>query len=181
MARPDVKYQGQFLTHEWTSIGHRTPFFDTLGFKRDFERALRKELIRESEIVERAFKRTVRTWQTQVDFHIDYNLNPGRQDWEFTVWTDNDIYSYVNDGTSRRYATMDKTYRPKSQVRVIGSQQGGGEPLFISKQYPRPGIEPRNYVDEIFVRRREYFYRNMERVVDRVFDKYWRRAEGRER
>ncbi len=179
MPRPDVKYKGHFLFHEWTSIGHQTPFFDTKAFEREMDRALRKELIRESEIVQRAFERTVSTWNTEVNFYIDYNIR--RDDFEFTVWTDNEIYSFVNDGTSIRFATMPPTYRPKSQVRVIGSRQGGGDYLFLSKHNPRPGIQAREYVDEIFERRKDYFYNNMYRIVDRIFDRYWRQGEGRRR
>ena len=167
-----VKYRGDYISYEWDFVGSMTPFFNTARFKDEIKTKLKAELRREGEIVQRAFERTVKTWDTPVEFKIE-RMGMSSDGFYVEVTTDSEIYRFINDGTSIRYATMPKGYRPKSQVRVIGSRSGGGEPLFINKKVPRPGIVAREYVDEIANRRAPYFYNNMERVFNRIFEKYF--------
>jgi hypothetical protein len=183
-----IRYKGAFISFDWETAAYRQTLFDYHGFMRDMTSSLTRELQREGEIVKRAFERTISTWVA--DRHWAWGT--GQEDLpefeietrvlgdEFSVFvtTDSEVYRFINNGTSVRFATMEKGYKSKSQPRVISSRSGGGAPLYVNKKVPRRGIEARNYVDEIADRREKYFYNNMERIIEKVFQRYWVKATG---
>lgn len=169
-----VSFHGQYISFVWENLGI-DQLVDSRDFISDFRRKLDDEMTREAGIVQRAFERTVATWDTPVKFYLERSRHGN--EFSFTVYTDSDIYRYINDGTAVRHALMPADYRPKSQVRVIGSRSGGGMPLKISKSIVRPGIAAREYVDEIANRREEFFYRNMERIYYDTIAKHLRIQE----
>lgn len=58
-------------------------------------------------------------------------------------------YPFVTKGTKVRYATMTPDFAAKTQPRVIGSGGGRGGLLYVNKNRPRPGIEAREFEEEI--------------------------------
>lgn len=140
-----------------------------------YKTAMKKELDRELEIQGNMFRKTVRTWRHPVIFRkkiIDTpNLLTGY------IGTDDRIYKFLAFGTKVRYATMSKSFRPKTKVRYIGSTAGAGnpDPLFVSKRVPRPGIEARLWVDEIFDRRSKYFIKNFTQISFTFWQREWKK------
>lgn len=65
------------------------------------------------------------------------------------VSTDSQIYAFLNDGTSVRYATMDEDFIAKTQPGVIPSRSGRGKMRYVNRQVPRPGIEARKFDEQI--------------------------------
>ena len=103
------------------------------------------------------FEATVDSWDTPVDFESNIRFAGG--DATLEVFTDNPIYSYLNDGTSIRWAVMNNPFEPKTSKGVIGSGPGArtynkaGEYTAIRGRQamlkrgipPRPGIEAREF------------------------------------
>jgi hypothetical protein len=89
------------------------------------------------------FDVTTQTWRTRPDFTID--KSEGRR----LVSTDNEIYGYLDRGTSVRYATMSGDFAPKTRSGFIGSNAGRGGVLNVSRLHPRPGIEARKFAEAI--------------------------------
>ena len=83
---------------------------------------------------------TVATWKHKVDFIINDYKEFGRE-----IFTWDDKYMFVNDGTRIRYATMTPNFSAKSRPGSIGSVPGSGGVAFISKKHPRPGIKARSF------------------------------------
>lgn len=69
---------------------------------------------------------------------------------DISVWviTDDDIFRYLEEGTSERYAIMDPDFLPKTAHRQIQSQPGQGGKAYMSP-IPTIGIEPREVLKEI--------------------------------
>ena len=65
------------------------------------------------------------------------------------ITTDDDIYRFLNFGTAIRYATMETGFVPKTQPGEIVPGPGRGKMAFISRKYPHPGIEARNWTGVI--------------------------------
>lgn len=86
------------------------------------------------------FDTTVMTWRRQPDFRIQKPSEDTR-----IIGTEDQIYQYIDFGTRVRYATMSRDFRPKTVPNMIGSQQGRGRVLYISRRRPRPGIQARNF------------------------------------
>lgn len=63
-----------------------------------------------------------------------------------------DIWRYLDEGTSVRYATMTSDYRAKTRPGYLVSYTGAGRLAYVSKKVPRAGIEPRNWSDKINAR-----------------------------
>lgn len=89
------------------------------------------------------FDTTTRTWRKRPVFIVV--TSPYKR----VVSTDDDVYRFLARGTSIRYATMSADFRPKTRSRYIGSNIGKGGAVFISKKYPKPGIQAREWEDEI--------------------------------
>ena len=152
-----------------------TTILGQLGIK--YRDRILKEMNRELGIQERMFKKTVSTWRHDVAFTKE--ISDRGSVIEGSISTDDRIYRFLNDGTSKRYATMSKDFEPKSHHRTIGSSSGSNpDPVYISRKNPRPGIEKREWVDEIFQRREKYFTRNFAQISLRFWKLEFHRAIG---
>lgn len=91
------------------------------------------------------YEKTVSTWIHPVAFDGEYTFSHGIGTSEVHPITNQDIYSYVDLGTSVRYATMTPGFRPKTRVRTIASYKGQGGKMFVSRRHPHRGIQARNF------------------------------------
>lgn len=96
-------------------------------------------------------QKTTRTWKHKVLFTIKIDKSGGG---EVTVYTDNEIYGYVNYGTKPhiirpRNAKRLAFYTPfkaKTRVRFLGSGNGlRGKNLVLSQEVHHPGTEAREW------------------------------------
>jgi hypothetical protein len=62
-----------------------------------------------------------------------------------SVSTDDEVYGYLNYGTSVRYATMTKGFAAKTKPGRISARAGSGGLAYVSKRRRRPGIKARNF------------------------------------
>lgn len=106
------------------------------------------------------FNVTVRTWDDKPQFEI--RKSPG----ERFIGTGHRIYKFISGGTSVRYAIMSKNFRPKSRVGFIGSNQGSGGMVFISKKHPRPGIKARKF--EVVIKQK--WDKELPKIMQRSID-----------
>lgn len=117
------------------------------GYRREVQAKLREEMIaardRLGDRIEEDFRKTYKTWEHKPDFTRKDTVRNGVYKTE--VYTDDRIYTFVNDGTSVRYATMTGDFVPKTQPGVLGSGPGRGGVLYVSRQRPRPGIIAREF------------------------------------
>ena len=95
--------------------------------------------------VTKDYEKTVATWTHQVKFGGEVAFAHGMGRVEVHPVSEQDIYSYVDLGTSVRYATMTPGFRPKTRVRTIASYKGQGGKMFVSRKHPRKGIQARNF------------------------------------
>ena len=96
-------------------------------------------------------QKTTRTWKHKVLFTIQIDKSGGG---EVSVYTDNEIYSYVNYGTKPhiirpRNAKRLAFYTPfkaKTRVRFLGSGNGmKGNNLVLTQEVHHPGTEAREW------------------------------------
>ena len=102
--------------------------------------------------IRRDFARTTNTWKNKPKFEQSISLKaPGPT---LTVWTDNEIYGYVNDGTKGRwieakkapYLMFKRTFIPKTLPGALSSVPGGSFPPWAKmKKVWNPGIRPRKF------------------------------------
>lgn len=104
-----------------------------------YEKAVSDTLDMMAENVRVDFLVTVQTWNNKPDFVKE--SEPGIR----RVYTSNLIYKFVSGGTRVRYATMTPNFKAKTSPGVIGSTAGSGGVAFISRKFPRPGIEARKF------------------------------------
>lgn len=105
--------------------------------------------------IEEDYQTILADWNHDVtpDIEMKYEGNEAR----VVVTIDDEIYGYVSGGTSVRYATMSRDFSPKSIPGWIGSTAGSGELLFVNRNYPRPGIEAREFEQAIKDKWKESF------------------------
>jgi hypothetical protein len=114
------------------------------------------------QLIDSDFQATIAAWKQGPVFTIDAAQIDGN-DYVGSVWTDNEIYGYVNNGTSPHDIRPVKAkklhflsgYAPKTYRRVLGSQQGGpyGADVFASAVH-HPGSEARQF-DQVIVEKRQ--------------------------
>jgi hypothetical protein len=111
------------------------------------------------------FERTTKTWQGtkpkfQSEVRVEPQVNPLSGEFPkkifTTVWSRGDgskgywKWRWLDEGTKKRYALMQKGFRPKTRVGQLDSWKGAkgavlyrGRPLLLKK--PLPGIKPRKF------------------------------------
>lgn len=131
-----------------------------------------EETIKEAD---REFAKTYATWEREPEFEQEYKESKKQLSGKTT--TDNEVYGYVNDGTKDsapypipkagpgllRFQWGGKgSYKPKTQVRRIGSGPGGPSgPMVVFRRVMHPGIEGRHFDEEIAKAMAPRFQRRM--------------------
>jgi len=134
----------------------KEPFLDADAILRAVENSL-TSLAQDVKI---DFGVTTQTWGERPEFTIE--SHPGIRE----VYTEDDIYGYLNRGTAVRYAVMSHDFTPKTRTGFIGSNQGSGGKLFVSRKHPMPGITAREFDKAI----QEKWDRLAPQVVQRMID-----------
>lgn len=128
--------------------------------------------------VKKDFDRTVRYWRNRPQMVVvDESTGP---DIVFTTGPapgrEAEIYRYVNDGTSRRWAMLSSDWQSKTSPGSLTSRPGSGRVLFRGRSAfrrrglgPRPGIQARMFTENIRRRREQAFTAAMQKaLVDEV-------------
>jgi len=139
-----------------------------------FLNAMRKQATE----IKREFEKTTESWEHEVKFESTVGLRRTPPGPEVLVWTDDEIYGYVNDGTRPhpifpvrarmlRFQWGGKgSYTPKTTPRVIGSKSGGPSGPVVHRPYVQhPGTEARHFDEEIQKQHEPKFKRAMEKAM----------------
>lgn len=136
--------------------------------------------------IRRDFQKTTKTWDHKVKFEMKVSLKRGIQsDGSVTVWTDDEIYGYVNDGTPPHLmgpivpvrASVLKIptggTRPKTRPGKLASYKGGAKGPFVfakrTKVFTHPGTEARYFTVAIRnrIERTRRFQKRLDEAVTR--------------
>lgn len=93
------------------------------------------------------YSRTVRTWRNKPVFTSTISTAGGNITSD--TGTDNEIYGYVNNGTSVRYAVMTPDFVSKTEPNIVNSRSGSGGLSHFNFRNPRPGIVARRFDEAI--------------------------------
>ena len=98
------------------------------------------------------FEKTQATWEHKAKFKKTVKETAAKIDGSVLTSGDGSKehpYPFVTRGTKVRRALMTPGFVAKSQKRIIGSGQGQGGVLFVSKRLSLPGIKAREFEEEI--------------------------------
>ncbi len=126
-------------------------FFDINGAAEEIAKTLQKY----ARLAEEDLEKTTATWDHDIKF--EKKVTQRTKKIEIDIFTWSDIYRFVNDGTSVRFATMSKDFVPKTKPGVLRSSAGQGGVQYVSKQNPRPGIKARNFTKTIAAKYEKQF------------------------
>ena len=121
--------------------------------------------------IKKDFDRTTVTWKSRPEFEIVMSITKGL---ELFVWTDNEIYGYVSEGTEEhvilpvnaKALRFREGYHAKTKPRVIQSFSGGpfGKVVFAAGVI-HPGTEAREFAQVIQKKWQPRFKRRMEKAM----------------
>jgi len=122
------------------------------------------------------YLKTHANWPRQPVWHIKYESTTEGE--SVTIYTNNNIYRFLHDGTKVRWAVMSNPFTPKTSYRLLGSGPGKGKAILKGAkamgkagiQAPMPGIEARRWTDEILRVHENRFQDSMNKVVFGDFD-----------
>ena len=123
-------------------------------------RAVENTLDNAAKNVKVDFQVTTETFDHKVEFVIE--STQGRRE----VYTTDAPYFYINFGTSVRHALMSPDFKPKTRTGYIGSNQGRGGVVIISKKLNLPGIKAREF-DRVI---REKWQKELPVILQRAID-----------
>lgn len=121
------------------------------------------------------YEATTRTWDHKVNFRAEMTINPNGGV-SITVDTDDEIYTFVHEGTkphvikpkAGKRLRFQGTYTAKTVPGVIQSKQGGASGEFVySAGVNHPGTKARNFTKPIFAKWKPFFERSMQRALDK--------------
>lgn len=131
---------------------------------------MEREISKELDIEDEMFAKTYRTWRHRPLFVKDIKVVGNNIIGE--IYTFDQIYKFLDEGTDVRYAKMDPRFRAKTKVRTIASYRGKyPDPIGISNK-PLPGIKPREFVNTITKRRQYKFTRNIKLASENLIRRY---------
>jgi hypothetical protein len=111
------------------------------------------------------FGKTTKTWSWDVPFH--HKVDWSGDTLEITVYTEDTIYGFVNNGTGIRYATMTEDFSAKTIPGHIGSYHGSGGLAYVNKKVERPGIVARSFDETIADENWEYITEKMQDAMEK--------------
>lgn len=143
-----------------------------------FEREIRAAVDKTADGMLADFKKTTRTWRTDVKFYARPKGGQlGRRDMVITIYTNSQIYQYVEAGTKPHPIRPKKAkalrflsnYRAKTRAGFIGSSAGGtsGNPVF-AKEVMHPGTKARNFAAIIAKKHTPRFKKNVDAAMARA-------------
>lgn len=133
-------------------------------------RAAEKQIRKEVDLVFYDFYLTTETWKNRPKFEKEIVVTGDGVTGK--VWTNNKIYGYINYGTKVRRAVMSRDWKSKTRKGFIGSGQGKGRVVAISKRITRPGIKAREFDKTIVRRLKKRFVKNLQVAIDNEFKYY---------
>jgi hypothetical protein len=127
------------------------------------------EMLHWAKLAEKKFQSSVQTWDHKPPFTVDVKRKGAGPSYSVIgeVYTEDDVYGYLNNGTSVRYATMTRNFVAKTKPGRISAGAGTGGVAYVDRRKPRPGIKPRKW-DELIAKSTE---RNLELAFKRAIDK----------
>lgn len=132
-------------------------------------RAIDNTLDSAAKAVQVDFEVTTQTWTNKPDFVIDEA--PGKR----TVYTADEIYHYVNDGTrphiiaakNKKMLAFGVPHGAKTTPKVIGSGSGSkGSTMVFKKQVKHPGTQAREFTTVIADKWQKELPRLLQRAID---------------
>lgn len=152
----------------------KSPVINVEAFKREISRAVDKtagDMLKD-------FDKTTRTWDTQVKFYARPKGGQlGRRDLVITVYTNNQIYQYVDAGTKAHIIRPKNAstlrfmsgHRAKTRPGFIGSSQGGASGAAVfAKEVHHPGTRARGFSTIIAKRHQPRFVKNVTAAMARA-------------
>ncbi len=146
-----------------------------------FEAEIAKALDKTAKDVEADFKKTVRTWKTNVRFFVKTEGGTlSKRAMAIVVRTDSRIYAYVTFGTrphrirpkTARILRFQSGYRRKTSPSFIGSRQGGAYGGFVfAPGVNHPGTQARNFHGLIAARHQPKLLANAQAAMVRAAKK----------
>ena len=131
-----------------------------------YTKHMKEAATRTGTIVKAQYSRTVRTWRNKPTFTTTTSITNGRI--STNTGTDNEIYGYINNGTSVRYAVMTPDFVSKTEPRIVNSRAGAGGFSHFSFQNPRPGIQARQYDVTIAKEQAKNIAKILQEEIDRA-------------
>lgn len=112
----------------------------------------------------RLFDSTTRSWSRRPKFYIKDSYGSDF----IEIGTDDELYAMINDGVPahviiarggrRGVMSFQREYSAKTSPRVIGSRSGGKSGNVVTTNFVwHPGIDPREFADEIMKRTDKMF------------------------
>lgn len=150
-----------------TTIGYSPDIPSGAMAMESVTKAINNVVIREAKTVRNQMARPTRTWQEHhPNFEVEINVSGGN--FGVTVSTDSDVYFWLDQGTSVRYATMTEDFKAKTRVRNLNSRGGTGGLAYVSRRVPRDGIEARQWTDYIMETRFPKFSASLQKAINRA-------------
>jgi hypothetical protein len=150
------------------------PFlFEGLTDSQVVKNKLRKEIMRvtreEGQIQKRILDKLTYDWWAPETIVVEYEEEEKSNLISVKVFIDNMYFYFVDQGTSVRYATMDKDYKVRSESGKLTLKSRGLDGVaYINTKEPRPGIAPRNFIKTLEEKRRKKFQTKIANAVSRV-------------
>lgn len=140
----------------------------------DVDKAVLKQLEKESKTILGLFKRTTTTWKKRPEFESKI---VGK--YSLVVGTDNQIYNWISSGTRKNYPIpknplpyplrFNSKFTPKTRVRTLKSYRGSSSPPVVRPmQVTHPGIKPREFQEKINDSYDKRFKKNLDNAIKKA-------------
>lgn len=151
---------------------------DYEDIRRDIIKNIKRELKQEADTQVRKLKRLTDPWENvRPDFH--YETDEDADGIKVTVYTNNLIFYFLDQGTKVRFATMTPDFIPQTSPGSLHSSGKVGDLLFVSTKRPHPGIESRRFMETLYEESRPIFIKNISEIIMEGLAQNWQRMMGR--
>lgn len=139
-----------------------------------YQSAIKDALIEEAGIQERMYMRVGRGFSDPPEFKTKL-LRGSFGVTAIELSTNSEPFIYIDQGTKERWAVMSDDFRPRTTKRTLGIKGKQGQAVIRGKSAMmargiavRPGIEAREYTQEIAERRQKPFAKKMQAAINKA-------------
>jgi hypothetical protein len=157
-----------------TTIPVRVSVIAGMNIQREIDNVMKKAEARansQMRIMERQLHKLTATWNH--DPQIQYEIKRDGDTISITVWTDDDIFFWLDQGTDVRYSTMTWDFIPKTTPGSLVSGWGKGGVDYIDEDAPRQGIQARLFMDTLFNKYHKPFNTRVAKSTAAEINRMW--------
>jgi len=143
-----ASWKGKNISFQWDSDFSSVPYFNAARFEKELDDRMGRTVEMYAERSQYMLDDVVKNWNTSVYFYV--SIQKSKNMVNIKIYTDNDIFHYVSQGTSVRRAIMKRGFYPQTKSgSLVSLDHSGFGVAYVHNDVMMPGIKARRFEKQV--------------------------------